>query len=88
MRNRLGIGLIALIFLLAMPMFAQIGSGIISGRITDSSGAVVPNAQIIITQTDTNVDTPSATNSDAGSVVSICTMASTVRPVSAMVRTR
>jgi hypothetical protein len=47
-----------------MPMFAQNGNGIISGRITDSTGAVVPNAQIMITQTDTNVDSATATNSD------------------------
>src|ERR1039457_7410917 len=44
MRNRLGIGLIALVFLLAMPLLAQ-NTGIISGRVTDPSGAVVANAQ-------------------------------------------
>ena len=41
LRNRLGIGLIALLFLLAMPVLAQINTGIISGRVTDPSGAVV-----------------------------------------------
>ena len=40
MRNRLGLGLIALAFLLAMPVLAQ-NTGIISGRVTDPSGAVV-----------------------------------------------
>jgi hypothetical protein len=64
LRNRLGIGLIALIFLLAMPVFAQNNAGIISGRVMDSTGAMVPNAQITITQTDTNVDTASGTNAD------------------------
>jgi len=64
LRNRLAIGLIALILVLAMPGFAQNSSGIISGRITDSTGAVVPNAQITVTETDTNVDSVSATNSD------------------------
>jgi len=64
MRNRLGIGLIALVFLLAMPLLAQNNTGIISGRITDPTGAVVPNAQIMVTQTQTNVDAVSATNSD------------------------
>jgi hypothetical protein len=59
--NRL-IGLIVLVLLLTMPVFGQ--TGIISGRITDPSGAVVPNAEIAVTQTDTNVDTPSQTNSD------------------------
>ena len=64
MRNRLGIGLIALVLLLAMPVLAQNNTGIISGRVTDQSGAVVPNAQITVTQTDTNVEAASATNSD------------------------
>ena len=64
MRNRLAIGLIALVFLLAMPVLAQNNTGIISGRVTDPSGAVVPNAQITVTQTETNVDVASATNSD------------------------
>ncbi len=64
MRNRLAIGLIALILVLAMPMAAQNNTGIISGRVTDASGAVVPNAQITVTQTETNVDAVSATNTD------------------------
>lgn len=63
MRNRLGIGLIALVLLLAMPVLAQ-NTGIISGRITDPTGAVVPGAQITVTQTDTNVDSVSQSNSE------------------------
>src|SRR4051812_19869963 len=47
-----------------MPMLAQYNTGIISGRVTDPSGAVIPNAQIMVTQIETNVDVPSATNSD------------------------
>jgi len=47
-----------------MPVFAQNNTGIISGRVTDASGAVVPNAQITVTQTETNVDAISATNTD------------------------
>ena len=40
----------------AMPMCAQsTGSGTISGTVTDSSGAVVPNATVVITATDTGV---------------------------------
>jgi hypothetical protein len=45
-------------------MAAQNNTGIISGRVTDASGAVVPNAQITVTQTETNVDAVSATNTD------------------------
>ena len=37
-------------------MLAQNNTGIISGRVTDPSGAVIPNAQITVTQTETNVD--------------------------------
>ena len=50
--------------LLAVPVLAQNNTGIISGRVTDASGAVIPNAQITVTQTETNVDAVSATNSD------------------------
>jgi len=63
LRNRIKTGLAALIFL-AAPMLAQNNTGIISGRITDPSGAVVPDAQIVVTQTETNVDSRSASNSD------------------------
>ena len=63
MPSRLAIILIALLLLLA-PAFAQNNTGIISGRVTDPSGAVVPNAQITVTQTETNVDATSETNSD------------------------
>ncbi len=64
MRNRLATGLFALILVFAMSMPAQNNTGIISGRVTDASGAVVPNAQITVTQTETNVDAVSATNTD------------------------
>ncbi len=62
MRNRLGIGLIALMLLTAMTVFAQNSTGIISGRVTDPSGAVVAGAAIMITQTETNVDYASGTS--------------------------
>ena len=55
-------GIIALLSLLAMPLFAQIDTGIISGRITDASGAVVAGAQITVTQTDTNFESASVSN--------------------------
>jgi hypothetical protein len=47
-----------------MTVFAQNSTGIISGRVTDPSGAVVAGAAITITQTETNVDYASGTNSD------------------------
>ena len=64
MRIRLEVGLIALVLVLAMPVLAQNNTGIISGRVTDPTGAVVPGAQITVTQTDTNVDNVSETNSE------------------------
>jgi hypothetical protein len=62
--NRLGVGPLALVFLLAVPAFAQIDTGVISGRVTDSSGAVVPAAQVTIIQTETNTESKSETNGD------------------------
>jgi hypothetical protein len=64
LRILMGIGLIALAFPLAVPVLAQNNTGIISGRVTDPSGAVIPNAQITVTQTQTNVEAVSATNAD------------------------
>src|SRR4051794_19638757 len=54
----------ALVLLSALAVLAQNNTGIISGRVTDSSGAVVPNALITVTQTETNVDAASVTNAD------------------------
>lgn len=43
---------------------AQVDTGTITGRVTDSSGAVVPNAQITVVQPETNFKFDSATNAD------------------------
>jgi Carboxypeptidase regulatory-like domain len=63
MRNR-KTGLTVLALLLAMSVFAQNNTGIISGKITDQTGATVPNAQVTITQTDTGVNSVSQSNSE------------------------
>src|SRR3954465_5718312 len=64
-RNRLIVGLSALLLLrLALPVLAQNNTGIISGRVTDASGAVLQYAQISITHIETMVGSLSATNSD------------------------
>ena len=55
-------GLVALLCTLAMPLFAQIDTGIISGRITDATGAVVAGAQVTVTQAETNFESTSLTN--------------------------
>ncbi len=64
MYNRVALGLTTLAFLLAAPAIAQNSSGIISGRITDPAGAVVPNAHIVVTHVPTNVDWASESNTD------------------------
>ncbi|HZL55435.1 MAG TPA: carboxypeptidase-like regulatory domain-containing protein [Bryobacteraceae bacterium] len=45
-------------------MSAQLDTGIFSGRITDASGAVIPNAPITIVETQTNFTTEAKTNAD------------------------
>src|SRR5580658_3114071 len=65
LRNRVAaVALITLAFLLTVPAFAQNNTGIISGRITDPAGAVVPNVHITVTHVPTNVDWASETNTD------------------------
>ncbi len=40
----------------------QASTGTVSGTVHDQSGAVIPNAQVVITSTGTNVSVPSRTN--------------------------
>jgi hypothetical protein len=51
-------------FLLAMTVFAQTNTGIISGRITDPSGAVIVGASITVVHIETNTESVSTTNAD------------------------
>lgn len=52
------------ILALAAPTFAQVAGATLSGTVTDSSGAVVPQAQIVIKNVATAVSTPAITNGD------------------------
>jgi hypothetical protein len=53
---------VALLLCPAMPSSAQSsGSGTITGTVTDTAGAVVPNAPVLITDTDTDVVRTTAT---------------------------
>ena len=53
-RKQLGV-LIALIFLFSCATNAQIRSATITGTVTDASGAVVPGAQVVVTDQQTGV---------------------------------
>ena len=44
---------------------AQTITGSVNGTVTDPTGAVVPNAKVTATNVDTNIETPTTTNSDA-----------------------
>lgn len=47
--------MLAIFLLTALPSFAQINQGEILGTVVDTSGAVLPNATVAITNTQTNV---------------------------------
>src|SRR5688572_2816846 len=54
MKHRL-VGLGAALFVCAAFVFAQSFTGTILGNVKDSSGAVIPNAEVRLTNTDTNL---------------------------------
>ena len=64
MRDRFIVLLTACAVALVTPALAQKNTGIISGRIIDPAGAVVPKAHVVLTQTDTNVDWTSESNTE------------------------
>ena len=55
---------LALSFSFAPPAKAQITTGVFSGTVTDPTGAVVPQAEVKITNIGTNVSTPTKTDSN------------------------
>jgi hypothetical protein len=56
------IGIMLNLLLGAAGMSAQTSTGAVTGDVTDSSGAVIPNAKVTVHDIDTNVDTPVITN--------------------------
>src|SRR4051794_2043465 len=55
---------VLLCLLSALPAAAQIGTSTMTGRLTDSSNAVVPGAMVTVVQTGTNFTFNTTTNSD------------------------
>jgi len=54
--------LLIAVFLFSLPLFGQEFQGTILGRITDSSGAVVPGVQVTVVNTETAASTATKTN--------------------------
>ena len=52
-----------LLILQALPAIAQITTASLQGLVRDSSGAVITGAQVKVVNMDTNVATPTVTNS-------------------------
>jgi outer membrane receptor protein involved in Fe transport len=54
----------ALVFLTSIPAHSQAAGGTFTGTVTDSSGGVLPNAQVTIKNAATGVSATTATNAD------------------------
>src|SRR5262249_12558430 len=59
------VGLLFLCLLLSSSVFGQVAGGSVSGTVTDTSGAVIPNAQVTVLNTATGITRTLATN-DSG----------------------
>lgn len=55
---------LAVFLVLALPVYAQIDAGNITGRVTDPSGAVVAGAKVTVKQTAMNFETVTTTNEE------------------------
>jgi hypothetical protein len=53
---------LALITLFAIPAWPQASTGTVSGTVRDQTSAVIPNATVVLTNTDTNVSSKTTTN--------------------------
>ncbi len=53
-----------LVCMISAPLFGQLDSGTISGRVTDASGALVPNAQVVVVNTETNFTSDTQSNAE------------------------
>src|SRR4030095_4478421 len=62
-------GIVLVSLSLACVTFGQIKSGVITGMVTDSNGAVIPGASVSITNQETNVVSNTVTNDTGGFTV-------------------
>ena len=63
--------ILAIVFsLCGRPAVAQFDAGTIAGAVTDPSGAVIPHAAIVVTNTGTGIDTNATTDGSGNFVVS------------------
>ncbi len=58
-----GLGLMLALLLLVSPLFAQLNTGRLSGRVTDQTGGAIGNATITVTEIATGVARPLMTDS-------------------------
>src|SRR2546423_6460842 len=66
MRNRIKLMLLAMMVLFASAMVAQDITATIVGTVKDQSGAVVPKARVVLTNTDTGVVARTIATNDSG----------------------
>ncbi len=62
------LGIVCLLF--NVPAMAQFDTGTITGTVTDASGAIVPNATVIVTNTGTGIESTFETDSNGSFVAS------------------
>src|SRR6266566_48032 len=64
LRRPLILGLVVLLLTVLPSAFAQITTGTITGTVTDASGAVMADASVTVTSTQTGASRTSNTNSE------------------------
>ncbi len=69
MKNRISPSLVAALLLLAAPVLAQQDQGVITGTITDATGAVIPGAMVTIREMNTGITVEQQANA-SGTYVS------------------
>ena len=69
-RHSLVIGLLVLLTLTASAAWAQLATAELNGRVTDSSGAVLPGVTVTATQTATGLVRTAVTDENGGYLIS------------------